>query len=354
MLFIMKPILAFYGLLLLLLGITPCTRAQQQVYVSPGLYLTASDAPRLVFQNLDLNNNGHFTAAHSTVIFTDSSNTRPALINGNSKTAFHHLSVNQPLQLAHDIQVTGNLLLNQGNLQLDRYTLDLDSSGTIIGERNESRIMGKQGSSIVRTALLQAPRQANPGNIGVSITSTANLGHTRIIRGHQAPVLASSSATTNRYFDIQPANNKNLQATLQFYYLDAELSGNENELTLFTGDGYNWKATGKDKSNTAANWLIKNKLDQVQRYTLAGNSPAKMQVYPNPVKDRFTLTWRSTGQQEIVLLLTDASGKIIERKKQNVREGLNAIEWNMSRYTAGSYHLYVEGVQTNAHKIIKE
>ncbi|WP_315822246.1 hypothetical protein [Paraflavitalea speifideaquila] len=312
----MKPIFVSYGLILLLLGNTPNAEAQKQVYLSPGLYLIALDAPRLVFQNLDLNNNGHFTADNSTVIFTDHLNQRPALINGNSKTAFHHLTINQPIQLAHDIQVTGNLLLNQGNLQLDHYTLDLDSSGNIIGERNESHIIGRSGSSITRTAVLQAPQQVNPGNIGVSITSPANLGLTRIIRGHNTPVPTSSSAATNRTFDIQPANNKNLQATLQFHYLDAELSGNENELTLFTGDGYNWKAAGKDKSNAAANWLIKNKLDQLHRYTLAGNGFAKMQVYPNPVKNRFTLTWQSTARQEIVLLLTDASGKIMERKNK--------------------------------------
>ncbi len=354
MLFIMKPIHHFGSLLLLFLGSATPIQAQQ-VTISPGLYVTATGAPNLVFRNLGLTNNGYFKAAASTVTFTDSTNTKPVLINGSSHTSFYQLAINQEVQLQHNIAVTGNLYLNSGNLRLDHYTLDLAHSGNIIGERNGSRIMGSQGGAITRTASLQAPQQVNPGNIGVSITSTANLGETVITRGHESLVQGSATASTNRYFDIAPTFNTNLNASLQFHYLDAELTGNENELTLFATEGVGWKPAGKDISNPSGNWLIKNKLDQLHRYTLAGNpGPATIQVYPNPVRDRFTLTLSARGNEQLELSLLDQAGKIIERKKITTRTGVNNMDWNISRLAAGNYHLVLKGAQTSTVKIIKE
>lgn len=350
----MKPIHTLGSLLLLLLGTTAYIQAQQ-VSISPGLYVTATGAPHLVFRSLGLTNNGNFKAAASTVTFTDSNSTRPVLINGSSNTSFYQLAINQDVQLEHNIAVTGNLYLNRGNLQLDHYTLDLAHSGNIIGERNTSRIIGKQGGAITRTAFLQAPQNANPGNIGISITSAANLGETVITRGHELLVQGSGTATTNRYFDIAPAFNKNLNASLQFHYLDAELTGNESELTLFATEGYTWKSAGKDNSNPAGNWLIKNKLDQLHRYTLAGPPPsAAMQVYPNPVRDKFTLSLPATASGQLELNLLDQAGKIVERKKITTREGVNTIEWNISRHPAGNYNVVLKGTQTGTVKIIKE
>lgn len=357
----MKPTHILGSLLLLFPGSTAHLQAQQ-VTISPGLYITATGAPNLVFNNLGFTNNGHFKAAASTVIFTDSTNTRPVLINGNSKTSFYQLAIGQDVQLQQNIVVTSNLYLNRGNLQLNQYNIDLAQSGTIIGERNESRIMGKESGTVTRTANLQSPQQVNPGNIGVSITSAANLGHTVITRGHASPIRSAPASIANRYFNIAPAFNHHLNASLQFHYLETELTGNENELTLFASEGYGWKPAGKDNTNAAANWLSKNKLDQLHRYTLAAATPADnkeaarktIQVYPNPVKDKFTVTLLATAKEEVELRLIDQSGKVIGRKKLTTSHGINTIEWNMRPYAAGSYHLVLKGPQTGTVKIIKE
>lgn len=356
----MRPIQIGYGLLLLLVCGALCAGAQQ-VQVSQGLHVVASGSPQLVFHNLGFSNNGHFKAANSTVIFTDSTNALPVAIGGASKTSFYQLAVQQDVQLTNNIQVTGHISLHKGNLQLDRYTLDLGSSGNIIGESNGSRIMGKPGGTVTRTAYLQSPKGVNPGNIGVSITSTANLGATVITRGHESPLQTTGAAATARYFDIAPAFNQNLDATLQFHYLDAELSGNEEELTLFSTDGYGWKVSGKDNSNISYNWLTKNRLGQLHRYTLAGSklsgskTGAKtIQVYPNPARDKFTVTLPVSSRQEVVLLLVDQSGQVVERRKVVCNAGMNTIEWNVQRYAAGNYHLAFEGLDVNTVKIIKE
>jgi hypothetical protein len=358
----MKSIHIAHSLLLLLLVGALHTQAQQ-VRISPGLQVVASGSPQLVFQDLGLINDGHFKAANSMVIFTGSLGTLPVSIGGGSSTSFHQLHINQrsgDVQLGNNIRVTGSIHLNNGNLLLNHYTLDLGNSGIIIGERNVSRIMGKSGGAITTTAFLQSPNNVNPGNIGVSITSAANLGKTVITRGFTSPLQGTGASTTYRYFDIVPAFNKNLDATLQFHYLDAELSGNENELTLFTTDGLNWKLSGKDNSNTSGNWLIKGRLGQLNRYTLAGSKAGALhaaktvQLYPNPVRDKFTVILPATQQQEVVLLLMNQSGQVIERRKVNCREGIYTMEWNMDRYAAGNYHLSFEGLHTRAIKIIKE
>lgn len=355
----MRPIQIFYSLLLLLLCGALCGGAQE-VKVSAGLHVVASGSPQLVFHNLGLNNNGCFKAAGSAVVFTDSTSSLPVVIGGSSKTSFHQLAIHQDVQLANNIQVTGNIFLNKGNLQLDRYTLDLGSSGNIIGESNKSRIMGKPGGTVIRTAFLQAPDRINPGNIGVSITSAANLGTTVITRGHESPLQTTGTATTARYFDIAPAFNQNLDASLQFHYLDAELSGNEAELTLFSSDGYGWKVSGKDNSNASCNWLTKSRLGQLHRFTLAGSKQPGLkasntiQAYPNPVHDKLTVVLPVSSKQEVVLLLVDQLGQVIERRKVVCSTGSNVIEWNVQRYAAGNYHLAFEGIDAGAVKIIKE
>jgi len=75
------------------------------------------------------------------------------------------------------------LVLNSGNLELNNHTIDLGATGHIAEERNEARITGISGGIIKATVLLNAPRSVNPGNIGVEITSAANLGLTPLQEG---------------------------------------------------------------------------------------------------------------------------------------------------------------------------
>ena len=75
----------------------------------------------------------------------------------------------------------------------------------------------------------------NPGNLGAIFTSAANMGSTVIQRGHaiQANVIGSASSI-RRYFDITPANNAALNATLRMQYFDAEIgTQNENIFNFF-------------------------------------------------------------------------------------------------------------------------
>jgi hypothetical protein len=335
-----------HGLLWVMLVAPVCLRAQG-VYISQGAHLVANGSPQLVLTDASLVNNGVFTAGKSTIRFTDGT-PQVASIGGGSITGFYNLILHkeQALQLNNNILVSGTLDMQQGNLQLNRYQLDLGHSGIIADERNEAYI---SGGTIKRVALLQAPDAVNPGNIGVSITSKANLGETVIIRGSESTVSGGNN-NVHRYFDIVPANNQDLQATLRFHYLDAELAGRENELTLFSAGSRStdWKVTGSDHSDIGTNWVTKSKLGRLNRYTLAvapevrGN--ATLQAYPNPFVSGFVLNLPVDSRKQIMVQLLDQHGRLLEQKKVNCLPGQNTIQWNMVKYPAGNYHLSFGGL----------
>lgn len=326
----------------------------QGVYISRGAHWITNGSPQLVLTDASLVNNGVFVSGTGTVLFTDSAATTTAFIGGSGHTSFYNLALHkqQELQLNNNVAVSGTVNMLAGNLLLNHYLLDLGNSGMINGERNESYI---SGGVIKRVALLQSPNSVNPGNIGVSITSSANLGETVIIRGYEPDFRIAGKNNVHRYFDITPANNQDLQATLRFHYLDAELAGSEHELTLFSASnrGNDWKVTGRDNSDPGTNWVTKSKLSQLHRYTLAvapkgdmreipGN--ATLQAYPNPFASGFVLRLPVESQQQVTVQLLDQHGRLLEQKKINCLPGQNTIQWNMIKYPAGNYHLSFGGL----------
>ncbi len=80
---------------------------------------------------------------------------------------------------------------------MNNYMLDLGSSGNIANESNNSCITGTTGGAIRITTVLNAPQGVNPGNIGVELTSDADLGSTVITRGH----VQQTSSNGNRAFN---------------------------------------------------------------------------------------------------------------------------------------------------------
>src|SRR5690349_12982338 len=115
--------------------------AQSHAYVKTGegLQLIASGPLQLVFNNSDFVNNGKFTSLQgSTSTFIASQAQENISIGGRGPTIFNNLIANTnfyELQLHNNISVSGNLLIQSGNLQLNNQILDLGKTGYIIGER---------------------------------------------------------------------------------------------------------------------------------------------------------------------------------------------------------------------------
>ncbi len=95
----------------------------------------------------------------------------------------------------------------------------MGSTGLLLGESDNSRIVGSAGGEVLFVAALNAPAGVNPGNLGAWISSSKNLGSVTIRRGHKALSLPGGNSIL-RYFTISPSNNSGLAATLRFGYFD--------------------------------------------------------------------------------------------------------------------------------------
>lgn len=351
---------------LLILSLVLSAAVHAQVQSTSGLKLVATGSLKLVFQDATLVNNGEFLPGNSTVIFTGSASR--AFIAGSNPISFQHLVIRKPgqeLELRNDLSIAGSLTMDQGNLQLNSHLLDLGYTGRISGERNESRITGRDGGIIKATALLNAPRSANPGNIGVEISSASNLGETIFFRGHSTSLTADGRKVINRYFDIRPQQNIHLRATLKFYYLDAELNSDEGALTVYSNkEGQaTWLERGKDNIDVSNNLVVMGELDQLHRFTLAGATNKALaqqpgittvQLFPNPTPGQFTVILNTAEEKPASLHLYDQLGRLLQSRSILCRAGVNTISWNIAQYVAGIYYLSVGNLDLKMVKIVKQ
>jgi hypothetical protein len=168
-------------------------------------------------------------------------------------SATHNVSINTVENLELD-DVNGAKLLRNStfNTSLTLTNGDLDLNGfniTLGGSAQLTEIGGVvNGTSgtMQTTRSLDAPTSDNVGGLGATITSSADLGNTTIIRGHTAQS-GGGNTSIDRYYDITPTNNTGLDATLVFNYDDSELSGKiEASLQLWksTDGGSTWTDEG--------------------------------------------------------------------------------------------------------------
>lgn len=340
----------------------------QTLYLSPGSHLVMNGSPLMILNNFNLLNDGSFTAGNSTVIFTGNTIGTNAFIGGKTSTSFYNFTISKSfkdVQLNNDITVSGNVIMNQGNLQLNGHNLDLERSGNIIGEKNSSYITDYGRGTIRITTLLNSLQAINPGNIGIEITSPSNLGLTVITRGHALQNNLNSGYSIRRYFDISPAITTRVDVKLRFYFLENELMDkNENDLTIFSKmEDRNWSSLGKDVNGLGINWVVKSNIHQLHRFTLgvaANPANSKMtnlmsaKTYPNPTTGDFQLTLVSLEEKDQMINLYNQLGQQLESKKIHLNIGTNYLQWNIHRYTSGTYFLGYENSNINLIKIVKE
>lgn len=365
------------SIILVLLSVwLPVQLSAQGLRISRGANVVVSGDAKIVLQDAGIISQGSFTPGSSTVVFTGDAATGNAIIAGNSSTSFHNIRVDLPagqLQLQSNIALDGNLQLVNGNLELNRYNLNLGRSGSILGENMNARITGAKGGTITTTVVLNAPQNVQPGNIGIVLSSAANFGTTEIMRGHLPQMNASGQTGIQRYFEIRPAYNSNAMMDVRFIYLEPELGNNkEADLVLWSdaGNGKGWSAQTTALNDANANWVT-GKPGAAGRFTLGpgnnnslvkfkGNAAVKrsglhsVQTYPNPAVERFTLSVTSNRSLQGNILLQDEYGRILERRPVNYRAGINTMDWNMGRYTGGTYYLVFENMDVESVKIVKQ
>lgn len=242
--------------------------ASAQLKVGNGINIAISSGANVVLNNISLEQGNTAITGDGKILLTGAStiNTISAI------SSIKNISLDKAggsVQLLNNLSVAGTLHLINGKFDLNGYDLNLGGTGTLAGENESNHVMGVSGF-IVKQAVLNAPNLAAPGNLGLSITSTANLGNTTIKRGNYASS-DGSNFSIKRFFDISPANNTALNATIKLKYLEAELNGlQENQLQLLTSanGGSTWSKVNTATLNTTNNEVEATGLATLNRLTL--------------------------------------------------------------------------------------
>jgi hypothetical protein len=299
----------------------------QGIVISDGAQFVMNGSVQLNLNDAGITNNGTISPSTSTVIFSGNGATNPT-IGGDNATDFHNLVVDRSeglVVLGQNVNVSNQVIMTNGNLNLNNNVLDLDETGSLSGERENARIIGPNGGYIRAVALLNTPESANPGNLGMTITSEANLGVTEVRRSHTPYDVSTMDESINRYFSIIPTNNNNLNASLRMYYFEAELNGvTEEELQLWasTDDGADWTLYGVNSINTVENYAEMSGVDTLSYLTLSSNI---------------------VGDIPLSLNLVNFHGKL--------NEGKVLLNWN-TQNEVGSSHFDVER-STNGTSFVK-
>src|SRR5687768_7887918 len=344
--------------------------------ITPGTTLKTMNGSYIVLNSMNLENNGTIQQAVNSGMFDFRGSTNDT-ISGSGTTVFDRISLakdaGSQLILQRNIAVNTEFIFSGGMIYLDNYILDLGGLGNLVNESETSRAFTYGTGYIQATRILNNPSSVNAGNLGAMISSTKNLGTTIIRRGHQVQTnIYASNNSIQRYYDISPANNTSLKATLSFSYFDAELNGmDETTLTLWKKkDPVLWDYVGHDSKNAISNYVLRNNISKFSIWTLAFDTVSNLvravqvpeqkelmmvdfavRIFPNPTGTSFNVAIQSADQLEkIQLKVFGINGQIIETLQANpgqiVKIGNN--------YRAGAYLIEViQGKQRKTFKVIK-
>ena len=290
---------------LLLILLLASSTISAQLTITPGIRFFLAGNLQLILQNSDLINNGDFTAGNSRISFTG--NTTSA-ISGSQPIQFSELEMNKTnntsVTLQRNIDVKDRLLFTAGFLNLNSFNADLGTTGHLDGEQENTRIIGPNGGAVLFTVNLNSPTGTNPANLGIFITAGPDLGNVTIRRGHQSQVNSTGLGNSIlRYYDIIPANNTDLNASLRFKYFDGELNNLvENSLVFFKSqDNINWTSLDFSSRDMAGNFVEKNAVSSFGRFTLSSpNGPLPVRFISFNTKcerNDVDLKWKTAQEQ---------------------------------------------------------
>lgn len=283
------------------------TFAQGNIEIGTNTQMVLNGDVHLVCKEMNVVNNGTLVpGSASDVAIISAAFPSNVSISGASPINFHKLEIQttQPVVLDRDISVNNTLTFSSGQLDLNGNLLNFGINGSIVSEAMGQSIIGATGGTANASGDLDAPSEVNPGNLGMTISSDANLGTTTIARGHLTPTGPNSGYGIDRYYDISATNNTGLNATIRFAYLDSELNGlNESELELYrsTDGGTTWSREGFDSRNTTENWVEKSGVDGFSIWTLGSPSqaplPIELSFFKAECKDNATLlSWATASE----------------------------------------------------------
>lgn len=279
--------------------------AQNSFIITPSAQVTATGASQITLQNISLVNNGTFNAGTGNVSITGNT---LATIAGSSSTTFYDLKINNAggVNLSQNIGVNNQLDIS-GTINAKNNAIAMSSTATIVNENELNRLTddATNTGNVFTTRNFTTPlNNVNPANIGVEFVTAPALGNTTIKRYATAFIKNGSSAgLINRYYDIAPTNNTALNASVRFYYFDAELNGVDENLAVLwksINNGISWGAIVPDSRNTTTNYLQKNNVPDFSLWTIGATGsvlPIIVSSFNNACKENgANLIWTTATE----------------------------------------------------------
>lgn len=268
-------------------------------------------------------------------------------INGTTLIDFFDLTLNKPsgqLIIDNDIAITSNLSLVAGNLFLNGNNVNLGTTGSLLGENNNSYVYGFPGSITASGRFLNSPSiNDNIAGMGLYIGSGHGYGSTHITRIHK--VLESpGNGSILMYYEFAPQfDNLALSDQVAIDYYDHQLAGlSESNLSVWKSlnNGVTW-AKFEGSLNTSLNQAVGNDVTEITSPTFF--TLAERDCINDPLVDvGDAMQSFCTGNS--LVLDAGASGLIYEWYKDGVLQPSETTEF-LTVTEPGTY--LVQGVNAN-------
>jgi hypothetical protein len=202
------------------------------------------------------------------------------------------------LSIGQNVNIGTAVNFTTGNIDLGNANLLLQSSALLKNESATSRLTASGNGYAGITVTLNAPNAVNVGNLGAVISSAQILGSTSVRRGFTVSRSGNDSSMM-RYYDIIPANDAALNATLRINYFDAELNGIDESKLMFwkSVDNITWQKQSYTNRDANLNYAELTGISDFSRWTLSSaNSvlPISLLNFTATVQDCKTqLNWKT-------------------------------------------------------------
>ena len=220
-----------------------------------------------------------FVASTSTLSFTG---TTEQNLNFTSTPTFNNITVNkasEDLKIGGNIKVASTLTMTLGDINLNSYNIDLETTGTLASEKETSRIKGNTGSITAVRTVGQGVTSLNVAGLGAILTTpnnaANNLGSVSVIRSHSS-FGSGNNATPNRSYDVTPSLNTGLSTTLRLSYLTSEIPvGAVTPVNIYrsTNGATNFAAPEAGTVSTGTNFVQLTGITSFSKWVPGGATP---------------------------------------------------------------------------------
>lgn len=327
----MNKVLTITVMLLLCCQLTTLSAQITQKLTVAGGSLVVTENTRLVLEDTNLQVDGSLSTEEGSVIIFSGTESDTVSLNGTTTLNLEEISLNRSgagLRLDQNTNINKAVNLSAGVLELNGKTLTLAEGATLENESADSYVVGTQGGVLSTTAnYTSALTEANPGNLGLTISTETVLSNTIITRGNVAQIIGNESSLL-RYYELTPTNNSGLNATVKIEYFDHELNGVEEAIAMLAQEDTDLTLHDPIARDTGLNYLEVAGLDKLNLLTVVTGAVRLNPTLVLEGADDTTLTGiamrddlRSTGLIPLTEQYTDL-GYIVTEGGQTVNQSV--------------------------------